>query len=159
MLQRNYREAVTSFQTALELAPIFPLAHGYLGETYCHMHRYEEAAAELAKAQPTAPGCHFSTGLLGYCYAQWGKTDQAEQLLARLRQLSKTTYIPTLSSAMAHIGMKNHDKAFECLDRAYEERYGALCWLPSEPIYDPLRSDPRFQALLRRMNFPQQAGS
>ena len=156
MLHRDYQEAVTSFHTALELEPNFPLAHGYLGETYCHMHRYEEAAAELQKAQPTAPGCHFSAGLLGYCYGRWGKTDEAERLLSRLQELSKTVYVPALSLAMAHIGMSNLDRALEYLDRAYEERYGALCWLPVEPVYDALRSDPRFQALLRRMNFPAQ---
>ena len=152
MFRRDYQEAVDSFRTALELAPTFPLARGYLGETYCHLYRYEEAAAELQKAQPTAPGCHFSTGLLAYCYGQCGKTDQAEQLLARLQELSKTTYIPALSSAMANIGMNNIDRAFDCLNRAIEERYGALCWLRAEPLYDPLRADSRFQDLLRSMN-------
>ena len=157
MFRRAYEEAVKSFHTALELAPNFPLAHGYLGAAYSHLHRYEEAAAELQKAQPTAPGCHFSAGLLAYCYGRWGKTDKAEQLLSRLQELSKTTYIPALSSAMAHIGMNNIDLAFECLHRAYEERYGGLVWLPFDPIYDPLRSDPRFQALLQRMHFPAEA--
>ena len=156
MFRRAYEEAVQSFHTALELAPNFPLAHGYLGATYSQLHRYEEAATELQKAQPTAPGCHFSAGLLGYCYGRWGKTDEAQQLLKRLQELSKTTYIPALSLAMAHIGMNNVDLAFGCLHRAYEERYGGLVWLPLEPIYDTLRSDPRFQALLRRMNFPAQ---
>ena len=60
---------------------------------------------------------------------------------------------------MTHIGMNNNDLALECLNRAYEERYGALVWLPLEPVYDSLRSDPRFQALLRKMNFPQQSSS
>ena len=156
ILRRSYEDAVQSFHTALELDPNLSLAHGYLGEAYCHQHRYEEAAAELHKAQPTPPGCHFSVGLLGYCYGRGGETDDAQHLLTRLQDLSKTTYIPALSLAMTHIGMNNIDLAFECLYRAYEERYGALCWLPVEPIYDPLRSDPRFQALLRRMNFPQQ---
>ena len=155
ILRRSYEDAVQSFHTALELEPNLSLAHGYLGEAYCHQHRYEEAAAELHKAQPTPPGCHFSVGLLGYCYGRWGKTDDAQHLLTRLRDLSKTTYVPALSLAMTHIGMNNIDLAFECLHRAYEERNGALCWLPVEPIYDPLRSDPRFQALLRKMNLPQ----
>ena len=159
MLRRDYAQAVKSFHVALELEPHLPLAHGYLGETYCHQQRYEEAAAELLQAQPTAPGCHFSVGLLGYCYGRWGRTDDAQGLLSKLQELSKTTYIPALSSAMTHIGMNNVDLALECLHQATEERYGALVWLPLEPIYDPLRSDPRFQALLRRMNFPDTTGS
>ena len=94
ILRRSYEDAVQSFHTALGLEPHLSLAHGYLGEAYCHQHRYEEAAAELHKAQPTPPGCHFSVGLLGYCYGRWGKIDDAQHLLTRLHDLSKTTYIP-----------------------------------------------------------------
>ena len=130
ILRRRYEDAVKSFHAALELEPNLSLAHGYLGEAYCHQHRYEEAAAELQKAQPTPPGCHFSVGLLGYCYGRWGKTGEAERLLSRLQELSKTSYVPALSFAMTHIGMNNNDLALECLNRAYEERYGALVWLP-----------------------------
>lgn len=157
MLHRDYQAVVESFRAALELESHFPLAHGYLGETYCHLHRYEDAAAALERAQPAvAPGCHFGAGLLGYCYGQGGKTAEAEQLLSRLEDLSKTTYIPALSSAMTHIGMGDHQRALACLERAYEERYCALVWLSQEPIHDPLRSAPRFQALLMKMNFPAQ---
>ena len=145
--------------TTLELDTNLPLAHGYLGEAYCHQHKYEEAVAELQQAQSATSGCHFGVGLLGYCYGRWGKTDEAQRLLSRLQELSKTTYVPALSSAMTHIGMANIDLALEFLYRAYDERYGALVWLPLEPIYDPLRADPRFQALLRRMNFPETASS
>ena len=113
-----------------------------------------EAEAELHKAQPTPPGCHFSVGMLGYYYGRGGKTDDAQHLLTRLQDLSKTTYIPALSFGMTHIGMNDTDLAFDRLHQAYEERNGALCWLPVEPTYDPLRSDPRFHALLQRMNFP-----
>ena len=154
MLRRNYEEAVTSFQSALDLEPSLALAHGYLGETYCQQRRYEDAAAALQKAEPAAPGCHFGVGLLGYCYGRSGRTDDARQLLDHLQKLSTTTYVPALSLAMVHIGMNDVDAAFEFLNRADEERYGALCWLPVEPIYDPLRSDPRFHALLKKMNFP-----
>ena len=80
-------------------------------------------------------------------------------MLSRLEDLSKTTYIPALSSAMTHIGIGDHERALACLERAYEERYGALVWLSQEPTYDPLRSDPRFQALLQRNSFPTQANS
>ena len=57
--------------------------------------------------------------------------------------------------AMTHIGLNNIDLAFEWLNRAHREQYGALGWLPLEPVYDPLRADARFRALLRRMNFPE----
>ena len=77
--------------------------------------------------------------------------------MSRLQELSETTYIPALSIAMTHIGLNNIDLAFEWLNRAHQERCGALVWLPLEPVYDSLRTDPRFQALLRRMNFPETA--
>ncbi len=158
MLGREYDEAVRLFQAALELDPNFPMAHGYLGETYCQQHEYERAEAELQKAvQTSLPGCHLSDGLLGYCYGRWGRTEDAERQLTRLTELSATTYVPALSVAMVQIGMGNVDAAFEWLNRAIDERYGALVWVGLEPLYDPLRSDPRFQDLLRRMEFPNLA--
>ena len=92
--------------------------------------------------------------MLGYCYGRSGKTEDADELLSDLGELSNTTYIPALSFALTYIGMNATDLAFEWLNRAYEEGYAALGLLPLQPIYDPLRSDPRFQALLRKMNFP-----
>ncbi len=156
MLRRNYPNAVQSFHAALELDPNFPLARGYLGETYCHQHEHELAARELGQAAqpPSPPGCHFGSGLLGYCYGRSGKTDDAERLLNELQELSAMTYIPAASFAMIHVGMNNLDLACEWLNRAHEEQCGALVWLSVEPIYDPLRADPRFQALLQKMNFP-----
>ena len=80
-------------------------------------------------------------------------------MLSRLQELAETTYIPALSFAVVHIGMNDLDLAFEWLDRAHEEGHGALGWLPLDPIFDPLRSDPRFQALLKKMNFPAVAST
>ena len=158
MLRRDYPKAIEAFHAALELDPNFPMALGYLGETYCHEHDYEQAARELRRARSlTPPGCPFGAGLLGYCYGQSGKTGDAERLLGELQERSETTYIPAVSFAMTYIGMSDADQAVEWLNRAYNEECGVLVWLSLEPIYDTLRSDHRFQALLQRMNFPAQA--
>ena len=157
MLRRDYPKAIEAFRAALELDPNFPMALGYLGETYCHLHDYEKAARELRRARSsdrTPPGCPFSAGLLGYCYGRSGKTGDAERLLSELQERSETTYIPAVSFATTYLGMDDADRAVEWLERAYDEACGTLVWLSLEPIYDPLRSDPRFQALLQRMHFP-----
>jgi serine/threonine protein kinase/tetratricopeptide (TPR) repeat protein len=153
--RRNYAEAVKAFQIALELNPNFPLALGYLGETYCHQGNYEQAVELIRKAASMSPpGARWGTGLLAYCFGRWGKREEAERVLNELQCLSVQTYVPAYSFAMAYIGIGDFDLAFESLNRACEERTGAMCWLHLEPLYEPIRHDPRFNALARRIGLP-----
>ena len=155
LFRGQYDDALENIQAALELAPHFPFALGYLGEIYCRQERYEEAAAVLQQASSfSPPGCRWGMGLLAYCYGRWGKREEAQRLLSELEQLSKQTYVPAFAFAMAYIGMDQHDLAFEWLNRACDERPGPFCWLHVEPLYDPLRGDPRFRALLDRVGLP-----
>jgi tetratricopeptide (TPR) repeat protein len=156
MFRRNYGEAVKAFQVALELNPNFPLALGYLGEIYCHQGKYEQAVALIRKAASMSPaGCRWGRGLLAYCYGRWGKRKEAEQALNELQSLSAQTYVAAYSFAMAYIGIGEVDLAFQSLNRACEERTGAMCWLRLEPLYEPIRHDPRFNALARKIGLPE----
>jgi hypothetical protein len=74
--------------------------------------------------------------------------------LNELQCLSVQTYVPAYSFAMAYIGIGDFDLAFDSLNRACEERTGAMCWLHLEPLYEPIRHDPRFNALARRIGLP-----
>ena len=94
--------------------------------------------------------------MLGFTYAVGHRTEGARSVLATLKSLARTQYVSAAFIAFVYIGLGEHDEAFRWLDKGFEERAGAMTWLPTWPVYDPLRSDPRFQALLRRMNFPQQ---
>jgi len=92
---------------------------------------------------------------LGYAFAVAGRTAEAERVLDKLRTLSKQRYVSSYYTAAVYAGMGNTQSALEWLERAYQERDGWICYIQSQPEFDSLRSDPRFQALVGRMNFPQ----
>jgi tetratricopeptide (TPR) repeat protein len=92
---------------------------------------------------------------LAHAYAVSGRRKQALQLLSELTALSKRRFVDPWAIALVHAGLADKDRAFEWLERAYEEPSGATQWLlKTDPRMDLLRSDPRFQELLRRMGLP-----
>jgi hypothetical protein len=107
---------------------------------------------ELQRAIVLAGRRPAMVSVLGYVYALSGDRAQARRTLAELDGLSSEGGIPTLYLAYPHIGLGDKDRAFELLDKAYEERSGLLVYLKVEPILDSLRDDPRFDDLLRRMD-------
>jgi len=84
------------------------------------------------------------------------KRSEASKILDDLQELSKRRYVSPVwrELILAYMG-RSKDKVFEALDRGYEDRYEYMSSLKVEPIWDPFRADPRFKALLRRMNFPE----
>ena len=89
---------------------------------------------------------------LGHAYAMAGRRADAQKVVERLNELSKQKYVPAWGSAAIYAGLGEKDKAFERLEKAYDERSLAPAGIKVNPVFDPLRSDPRFQDLLRRMN-------
>ena len=77
------------------------------------------------------------------------------QRLQQLAEAAKERYTPALAFAVVHLGLGEHDQAMNWLEKAYEERFNRLAYLRREPVWDPLRTDPRFIDLLRRINLPQ----
>jgi len=92
---------------------------------------------------------------LAHAYAVTGKTDAARKILGELAEGSKGMAGQTYDVAAVHVGLRDAYAAFTWLDRAASERSYTLTYIYSDPRMDPLRSDPRFQALLRKMNFPE----
>ena len=97
-----------------------------------------------------APGNTLALAGLGYAYAVAGRRLETEKVLDRLNELSKDGHIPSVLMAEIYAGLMDKDKAFDWLQNAYEER--SIGAIKVNPAYDPLRSDPRFADLLRRMN-------
>jgi tetratricopeptide (TPR) repeat protein len=91
---------------------------------------------------------------LGYAYAVAGKRAEARNLLEELKTRSKQTYVPWFYIAGIYAGLGEKDQAIANLERAYEQHEQGLAVMNREPMFDPLRSDARFQELLRRMNLP-----
>jgi len=87
---------------------------------------------------------------LGRGYAAAGRRAEAQKVLDQLNEFSKEKYVPAFRRAEIHAGLGENDRAFEWLEKAYEEHF--IIAIKVEPVYDPLRSDPRFADLLRRMN-------
>jgi Tfp pilus assembly protein PilF len=88
---------------------------------------------------------------LGYTYGVWGNEVEARKILAEMLRESRRGYFPAWAIATVYVGLGDKDAAFQWFEKAVEER-GELAWFKRDPLYDTVRSDPRFQDLLRRMN-------
>ena len=95
---------------------------------------------------------HGNLGGLGYAYAVAGRRAEARKVLDQFSEISKHKYVPALQMVVVNVGLGEKDKAFEGLEKAYDERSIAPAGIKVNPVWDPLRSDPRFVDLLRRMN-------
>ena len=146
---RQYDQAIEQFRKALELDPNFSFAHSVLGLAYVYKSMYKEGIAELEKAVEIYRS-HVSLMFLGRGYALAGRRAEAQKVLDQLNEFSKEKYVPAFRRAEIYVALGEKDKAFEWLQKAYEEHF--IMAIRVEPVYDPLRSDPRFADLLRRMN-------
>jgi TolB-like protein/Tfp pilus assembly protein PilF len=155
-LARQYDQAIEQERKTLELDPNYIGAHLTLGQAYLQKSMYKDGMAELEKELAISPGNPVSLSWLGYGYAIVGRKAEAQKVLDQLNEISKHKYVPALQMALIYVGLGEKDKAFEWLERAYEERsIGSGLSSTSiklDSMYDPLRSDPRFADLLRRMN-------
>jgi tetratricopeptide (TPR) repeat protein len=149
----EYDKAIAQCRKALELDPSFYLPHFVLGTIEMRGPNYSKAIEEfrLAQTMETQP---ILTAYLGYAYARNGQRDKALEILAELNQLADRRFVTPYCQALVFLGLRENGKAIDWLEKAYEGQSVWVCWLKVEPIFDPLRSDPRFQALYQKMNFP-----
>ncbi len=150
---REYDRALEQYRKTLEMDPNFLPAHREIGFTYEQQGDYEKAIAELQKARQLAPNDMHVLGWLGHVYAVSGKRTEAQKLLDELRERSRSGYVPAYSWGLIYAGLGNKDQAFAWLKRACDERDDWLAMLKVDPRFDSLRSDPRFQNLLRCLGF------
>jgi tetratricopeptide (TPR) repeat protein len=148
---RRFDEAMEQARKALDIDPSLPPAISVLGSAYVAKGMYREAEAEFGKL---APGPR-RDAYLAYLHAQLGERNQALQMLDELKGLSKQTYVPAFFFAIIYLGLGEKDQAFAWLEKAYDQRSSGILFLKYDPIWDPLRSDPRFADLLRRIGLPQ----
>jgi len=151
--EREYDQAIEQERKTLEIEPNFGGARYLLGQAYILKSLYKEAIAEAEKDVLISPRSVDALSWLGYTYAVAGRRAEALKVLDKLTQLSKQMHVPPSYMAAIHVGLVEKDKAFEWLEKGYEERSIGLGFgINPDPIWDPLRSDPRFADLLRRMN-------
>ena len=147
---RQSERAREQYAKTLEMDAGFAEAHMNLGLVYAQRSMFAEAADELQRAMAIA-GRPVTQAILGYIYGLSGERKRAERTLDELDGLAREGSVPALYLVYPHIGLGQTERAFELLEKAYAERSGLLVYLKVEPIFDPLRSDARFEDLLRRM--------
>jgi len=148
---RQYTQAAQQCQKALELEPNFDGAHACLGYSYLGNGSFPQAINEFQKALDLSGGDAVRAVWLGRAYAQAGDRTNALKILTRLQDQFKRTYVPPYFIATLYTALRDNDQALVWLEKAYTERDLYLAWIRFDPAVDPLRSDPRFQALQRRM--------
>ncbi len=153
-LARRFDEAIEQCRKTLELDPSFTPVHGTLAEVYSAKGMYREALAEYEEYSALSGGSPRSTAFVGYAHARLGQRSQAFRVLEQLRAASKQRYVPALSFAIVYVGLGEKEQAFLWLEKAYDERTNSLAYLKVQATWDPLRSDPRFADLVRRIGLP-----
>jgi len=152
---RQYDKAIEQGRKAYELDREFPLARHWLGMAYVATGRFDEAVSICRAASPDSPSWPLSVVALGHAYAKMGKRAEAEQQIAQLRDLAKSRYVRPYYVASIYAALGDKDKAFTELERSYQERDAYLGRINSDPFMDPLRDDPRFKDLLKRLGLEQ----
>lgn len=149
---RLYDRALEQARTLLELAPHYYWSHAMAGIFYREKRMFDEAIAAHRRALELSGGSPLMLGWMGLALGQAGKAAEAREVLKRLHGIAAKTYVPPTSFAWTHLGLGEIDSAFEWMDRAFEVRDQMMTSIKNYPFLDPLRSDPRFAALLHKMN-------
>ena len=122
-----------------------------LGHGLAWSGQYEEAEITLREAMALDPEETGALATMVRLRTFEGRLADARDLRDRIIALGRHRYVSPSDLAKAHLALGDHDAAFEALERAFAERRGLLVYLRVEPIFDPIRSDPRFLELVRRM--------
>lgn len=150
--QHEYLRAADECRKAMELNPNYFMLHFILSRSYARMNKHDEAIAALKPAKGTTPGeAPLIDAALGLAYSVTGKLDQTKKMMEAFKAQAKKRYIPATYFGMLYAGLGDKDQALHWLEKAYEERADGLTWLNVEPMLDPLRHNPRFQELIKRI--------
>jgi TolB-like protein/Tfp pilus assembly protein PilF len=147
----RYEEAIRESTSALALQPDSVTTLSGLGFSLIANNRPADAIPVLEKALSLSPGSPAATGVLIRAYAHAGRRSDAMRLLAELKQRRKAGYIPAGAFVNAYLGLGDNEQAFYWLEQAYKEQSNILQFLKVHPYFDPIRSDPRFADLVRRV--------
>lgn len=150
-MAREYERARQQAVKTLEMEPGFTAAQHALGIALEQMGKHEEAVAVLQKACAASGGNPVSLATLAHAYVSAGKRADARKALRELMEIARLAYVPPYWIALVHAGLGDNDAVFQWLERALAERDVWLVWLQREPRFDSVRSDPCFEAALRRI--------
>ncbi len=147
---RRFDEAEAQARKTLEMDPRFYVAHYYLGEALQFKGKLAGAIAEFQKAYDSNND-PFSLAMLGQAYARQGKTDEAQKVLARLRERAKSQYISPYAFAVVLTALGDKARAIDELEHGYDDTGFYISLIKVDPLFDDLRGDPRFDALVQKV--------
>jgi TolB-like protein/Flp pilus assembly protein TadD len=148
---RNHDAAITTASRAIEQYPDYWLAYIWLGSALREKKMYKEALEQFSKGRTASHDHPVMISLYGHALALSGDAAGAHKALDDLQHLAQSRYVSSLYFAAIYTGLGENSTALDWLDRAYTERNDRLVYLGSEPMADPLRSDPRFARLLAKI--------
>jgi TolB-like protein/Flp pilus assembly protein TadD len=148
---RRYDEAITQLRKTLEMDPGYYYGYVNLGQALDLKGARDAAIAEYQKARALNDDPYI-LGLLARSYGLSGNKTEAEKILNQLKELSKQRYVAAYSFALTYLGLGNIEEALRWLEQAYQNRAGNdIGWIRVDPLLDPLRGDPRFDALAEKI--------
>jgi adenylate cyclase len=153
-LSRQYDRAIQQYRRAVELDPGFMMTHLWFGRPYLEKGMFAEAISELETAVGLSGDSTAALGMLGHGLASAGRSAEALEILEKLKQRSKSQYVPSYYIAVIYNGLRDRAQTIAWLRKAFEDRSSWLVWCNVEPRFDWLRTDPDFAALMQAMRFP-----
>lgn len=148
---RQYDDAIRELRSVLAVRPDDATAYWFLGYALIANGRPEQAIPQLEKARSLTGGSAAVIGVLVRAEAHAGRRTEALRLVEELKRRQKTGYVPAAAFLNAYLGLDDREQAFAWLERAYQEQSNILQFLKVHPHFDPIRDDPRFSDLLRRV--------
>jgi tetratricopeptide (TPR) repeat protein len=155
LFARQNDKALEQAKKVYEMEPTFPVGRWMLGEAYLLNGMYAESIALNEQTLKANPGTQFALRNLGIAYSRSGRQREAADILQQYIGLRKTEYVLSYRVASLYAALGDKNQAFAELDRAFDEHDWQLQRIKVDPFMDPLRDDPRFKELLKRMNMPE----
>ena len=148
---RRYAEAVAQLRKTVELDPGYYYAHVNLGQVFAAQRAFDEAIGEYQKARALNDD-PFVLGLLGHAYASLGNKTEARKIVQQLKEVSRQRYVSLYSFVLVYVALEEKEEALRWLEQCYQDRAGAdIGWIRVDALVDPLRGDPRFEALAEKI--------
>ncbi len=148
-------KALEQARKTYDLEPGHPIGRWILSQSYIFKGMYAEAISLNEQWLQTDPTSQFPIRDAGIAYAKAGRPDKAEELISKFREIAKTQYVPTCRIAAIYAALGEKDKAFAELNKSFEVRDWELYRLNADTYWNPLRDDPRFKEMLKRLNLPE----
>jgi tetratricopeptide (TPR) repeat protein len=147
---RRPADAIPRFERALQKQPNFPAVHVFHAMAYLHDGQYETALAMVEAADPQGliPDV---LSLRGCALAKLGRIEETQRVLAQLERLSEKRYVAPFHAALVHVSLGQWERALDLLEQTAEERNWFVRIFPLAPDFDPLRSHPRFIAIMKKI--------